>query len=478
MTMLGRMVCLLILVTVVTAMPSNMDAYFCHVPTATISDLFAKSLATVDSEFASLLNAVSCTRAYDIFIADFASKCRNFPEIWDVVLEEYELRTEKAVKDIALATNHKECGTIKLMADPAWVAKWKKSDIKAVVMNLRKKEPEHQELAPVSDLSSEELTEFTTVARACIARALESHLKKGPLKNIVKALLEQDLPIDAIAHLNGTVHLARNSDTLMDAQFKYKNCKWQSELCTRSFFNMFDAALEDYRSEQRHGNKMSIREHWQQLMFVWRCAKEWRFDNVISRYQEKFNGETDPEDQEWHKFVSEIVRKATEFDPNTVGRVYPPLTAHQPAQGEDAAPSPPVSMPTRGVLPPSLGGPQPSAYPSAAPAPAPRRSRDPPTADDKAKAYRTIARCWIKFLNRAGQVEVCGKEHTSILDCSHLKNRVKGDGSKYYKDGESFGNNTNAKAAFMLASGAVLPDGTLPPETDALLRQMFYMKLL
>jgi len=49
---------------------------------------------------------------------------------------------------------------------------------------------------------------------------------------------------------------------------------------------------------------------------------------------------------------------------------------------------------------------------------------------------------------------------------------VKGDGSKYYKDGESFGNNTNAKAAFMLASGAVLPDGTLPPEMDALLRQM------
>ena len=151
-------------------------------------------------------------------------------------------------------------------------------------MNLRKKEPEHQELAPVSDLSSEELTEFTTVARACIARALESHLKKGPLKNIVKALLEQDLPIDAIAHLNGTVHLARNSDTLMDAQFKYKNCKWQSELCTRSFFNMFDAALEDYRSEQRHGNKMSIREHWQQLMFVWRCFQKYNVCIVIWNY--------------------------------------------------------------------------------------------------------------------------------------------------------------------------------------------------
>ena len=137
MTMLGRMVCLLILVTVVTAMPSNMDAYFCYVPTATTSDMFAKSLATVDSQFAGLLNAVSCTKAYDMFIADFASKCRNFPELWDVVLEEYELRTENAVKDIALATNHKECGTIKLMADPAWVAKWKEFDIKDVLENLR-----------------------------------------------------------------------------------------------------------------------------------------------------------------------------------------------------------------------------------------------------------------------------------------------------------------------------------------------------
>jgi hypothetical protein len=138
MTMLGRMVCLLILVTVVTAMPSNMDAYFCHVPTATISAMFAKSLATVESEFADLLNAVSCTKAYDMFIADFASKCRNFPEIWDVVLEEYELRTENKVEDIALAADHAECGTIQLLVDPAWVAKWKKSDIKDVVNNLRK----------------------------------------------------------------------------------------------------------------------------------------------------------------------------------------------------------------------------------------------------------------------------------------------------------------------------------------------------
>ena len=96
MTMLGRMVCLLILVTVVTAMPSSLDAYFCHVPTSTTSAAFAKSLATVESEFASLLNAVSCTKAYDMFIADFASKCRSFPEIWDVVLEEYELRTSNS----------------------------------------------------------------------------------------------------------------------------------------------------------------------------------------------------------------------------------------------------------------------------------------------------------------------------------------------------------------------------------------------
>jgi hypothetical protein len=287
------------------------------------------------------------------------------------------------VKDIALATGHAECGTIQLMADPVWVAKWKKSNIKEIVDNLRKKEPDHAEVFPLQDLTHEEMTEFTSVARACVARAIESHLKKGPLKNIVKTLLEQDQPIDAIARLNGTVHLARNSDTLMDAQFKYKGHLWQSELCTQSFFNMFDAALEDYRSEQRHGNKMSIREHWQQLMYVWRLAKEWRFENVISRYQEKFNGEDEPPPQEWHKFVSEIVRKATEFNPNTVGRVYPPLTAHQPAQGQDAAPSPPVSMPTRGVLPPSLGGPQPSAYPSAAPAPAPRRPRDPPSAEDK-----------------------------------------------------------------------------------------------
>ena len=179
MTMLGRMVCLLILVTVVTAMPSSMDAYFCHVPTSTISALFAKSLATVESDFAALLNAVSCTTAYDVFIADFASKCRNFPEIWDVVLEEYELRTEKAVKDIALATDHKDCGTIKLLLDPVWVAKWKESNIKDLVNNLRKKEPEHTEVFPVKELSAAEMTEFTTVARACIARALEAHLKKG-----------------------------------------------------------------------------------------------------------------------------------------------------------------------------------------------------------------------------------------------------------------------------------------------------------
>jgi hypothetical protein len=329
----------------------------------------------------------------------------------------------------------------------------------------------------LKDLKDVEMTEFTAVARACVARALESHLKKGPLKNIVKTLLDLDQPIDAIAHLNGTVHLARNSDTLMDAQFKYKGHLWQSELCTQSFFNMFDAALEDYRSEQRHGNKMSIREHWQQLMYVWRLAKEWRFENVISRYQEKFNGEDEPPPQEWHKFVSEIVRKATEFNPNTVGRVYPPLTAHQPAQGQDAAPSPPVSMPTRGVLPPSLGGPQPSAFPSSAPAPAPSRPHTPRHehargAQAKEKAYRTIARCWIKFLNRAGEVEVCGKEHASILDCTHLDNRVNSDKSKYYKPGESFGNNTNQKAAFMLAASSVLDDGSLPPEAEAMLKQM------
>ena len=82
-------------------------------------------------------------------------------------------------------------------------------------------------------------------------------------------------------------------------------------------------------------------------MYIWRVAQEWRFENIVSTYQEKFTGADEPPPLTWQSFVSEVVRKAGQFGPSTVGRVYrvyPPLIAHQPAQGEGAASAPIVDV--------------------------------------------------------------------------------------------------------------------------------------
>ena len=238
--MLIRVAIILLILGMVCTMPTTSEqSLFCMLPSPDLLASFIKAVTALDYPASKLATAASDTRAWDVFLTGLIDCCVNYPSIWDVAVEEYETRTKKITH--GLKSSAKE--TIKLLVDPGWLARNKGGDMKQILSNMRKREPTYEDAELVSDLDEGELTKFSLIARTGIAQALRKLLDGSPLFRMIKTLINQCHPIDALVLMKYKMSLGRTEDTLRDTEVFYKNVRWLHEYDAQSFVNMYDEAF-------------------------------------------------------------------------------------------------------------------------------------------------------------------------------------------------------------------------------------------
>jgi len=435
----------------------NVKQLFVRIADATL-DLpkVVAALSKVQYAIANTSCAYEDVAAWDLFCSQFATALSVFPQVWDIAILEFEARTEDGfgedeIHPFAVGSP----GTQDKLAEEVWThqvvggrdAAWIMANDAKVFAAARTgvqevPGPTSPAWTMISRLTPEQLNLYAQEACKVLCAALRGFFTEGPLFRLMDRQLKLNRPIDAFLQVNKIMHKQKTAMTLENAIYDLDSLIWDPELCARSFVTELERLYEALLKQEPKNDKTSYNKLYVKLKAKFRRAKYTNFRDMFRRYDSTFRaGETVTVDN-WTQLTTELVNDHSEDVPESIGRIYASTNPSDllPPGAQPPAPSTFAATPQQGYQArqrPQRQQPYQSGYQGGGDQQQPEpETKFPRTTKDFSKDDP----CWIKYINRQGEVAKCGQKHEGgPAKCPHIGHRVTKDGKQYYPPGGVFG---------------------------------------